>query len=149
FRMKNKIKVSLCSLPLTPTLTPPGQSVRAFRGSLPYEVLLTKEGKPAPPLQKGPTVVSLTPCFSKVDQPLTGSPTVSTVSFPSRTSALKSQISQISNLQFPMILPLNDFASPRFSAFLRVSAVRVFPLTACSRFNDSTVQRFNDFSPQI
>jgi hypothetical protein len=35
--MKNKIKVSLCSPPLTPTpaLTPPGQRVSAFRGNEP------------------------------------------------------------------------------------------------------------------
>jgi hypothetical protein len=72
--------------------------------------------------------LSLTPLarpawsFSKVDQPLVGSSTVSTVSFRCGTSALKSQIS---NLQFPMILPVNDFASPRFSPLFRVSAVSI------------------------
>src|SRR5436190_14618803 len=65
--MKNKIRVSLCSklslllvppLPLS-LLLPPGQRVRAFRGS-----------EAAPPANREPTPVSLTPCFSKVHQPL-------------------------------------------------------------------------------
>src|SRR5258708_22482046 len=71
--MKNKIKVSFCSklslslllvpplplvLPLS-LLLPPGQRVRAFRGS-----------GAAPPSSKETTAFSLTPWFSKVPQPL-------------------------------------------------------------------------------